>query len=209
MMPSKEVPSRSSPSVPSPSDATLVLARLASGDGTAARQLLPMVYAQLRAAAARAMAVERREHTLQPTALVHEAYLKLLGPRETPWAHRAHFYAAAAEAMRQILIDHARARGRLKRGGGAAHRSLDEPLTLAEPNRDEDSLDFLALDDAIHRLEDHDPRVAQVVRLKFYAGLTIEQIASALDLSERTIKSDWAFARAWLERELRNAEDSP
>ncbi len=168
-----------------------------------------MVYTQLRAAAARAMVAERRDHTLQPTALVHEAYLKLLGPRETPWAHRAHFYAAAAEAMRQILIDHARGRGRRKRGGGAVHRSLDEPLTLAEPDRGDRSADFVALDAAIHRLELQDPRAAQVVRLKFYAGLTIEQIASAMDVSERTIKNDWAFARAWLERELRNAEHLP
>lgn len=190
-------------------DATVILGRIVAGDDSAARELMPMVYAQLRAGAARAMAAERRDHTLQPTALVHEAFLKLLGPRETPWAHRAHFYAAAAEAMRQILVDHARTRGRLKRGGGVVHRSLDEPLTLAEPGGHGDSVDFIALDGAIHRLEDQDPRVAQVVRLKFYAGLTIEQIASALDLSERTIKSDWAFARAWLERELRNAEDSP
>lgn len=191
-------------------DATLVLNRAAKGDADAARELLPLVYAQLRAAAARAMAAERRDHTLQPTALVHEAYLKLLGPREKPWAHRAHFYAAAAEAMRQILIDRARARGRRKRGGGGVgvKHPLDEAPTLAESGVD-DSHDFIALDAAICRLELQDPRAAQVVRLKFYAGLTIEQIACALDLSERTVKNDWAFARAWLERELQDAEYSP
>ncbi len=208
-MPSSDEPFGSSPSAPKVGDATLILGRLAAGDASAAGQLLPMVYAQLRAAAARAMAAERCSHTLQPTALVHEAYLKLLGPRETPWAHRAHFYAAAAEAMRQILIDHARARGRRKRGGNARHRTLEESLTLAEPNGEDGSTDFIALDEAIRRLEVQDPRAAQVVHLKFYAGLTIEQIACALGVSERTIKNDWAFARAWLERELRDAEHSP
>jgi RNA polymerase sigma factor (TIGR02999 family) len=189
-------------------DVTVIMRRLTAGDSSAAAALLPIVYAQLRAAAARAMAAERRDHTLQPTALVHEAYVKLLGPREIPWQSRAHFYTAAAEAMRQILIDHARGRGRRKRGGGQAARTLDEALTFAEP-ASEDDVDFVALDGAIHRLEHQDPRAAQVVRLKFYAGLTIEQIASALGLSERTVKDDWAFARAWLERELREAEDAP
>lgn len=192
---------------PLPDDATQVLNRIAAGDSSAARDLIPLVYAQLRAAAARAMKAERPEHTLQPTAIVHEAYLKLLGPRQRPWASRAHFYAAAAEAMRQVLIDHARARGRRKRGGGGRKHSLDEPLTMTGSSS-VDSVDFFALDGAIRRLELQDPRAAQVVRLKFYAGLTIEQIASALDLSERTVKNDWAFARAWLERELRHAEDS-
>lgn len=189
-------------------DVTVLIRRLEGGDSSAAGELLPLVYAQLRAAAARAMNTERAGHTLQPTALVHEAYVKLLGPREIPWQSRAHFYTAAAEAMRQILIDHARGRGRRKRGGGQAARTLDEALTFAEPPSDED-VDCVALDAAIHRLEVQDPRAAQVVRLKFYAGLTIEQIASALGLSERTVKNDWAFARAWLERELRDAEDAP
>lgn len=192
-------------------DATQILVRAAGGDARAAGELLPVVYAQLRAAAAKAMAAERRNHTLQATALVHEVYLKLVGARETPWAHRAQFYSAAADAMRQILIDHARGRGRRKRGGGVVHCSLDGPLTLAEPEspESESGIDLVALDDAIHRLESQDPRAAKVVRLKFYAGLTAEQIALALDLSERTVKNDWAFARAWLERELRSAEDSP
>jgi RNA polymerase sigma factor (TIGR02999 family) len=206
-MPLPEEARRVDPSLGDPGQATLILGRLAAGDASAAGELLPMVYAQLRAAAARAMASERRDHTLQPTALVHEAYLKLLGPRETPWAHRAHFYTAAAEAMRQILIDHARGRARHKRGGGAVRRAFDENLTAAE-QESAGEMDFVALDGAICRLEVQDPRAAQVVRLKFYAGLKLEQIAAALGLSERTIKNDWAFARAWLERDLRDAEAS-
>lgn len=174
------------------------------------RQLLPLVYEQLRAAAQKLMKGERVGHTLAATALVHEAYLKLIGPRELPWQNRGHFYVAAAEAMRQILLDHAKARGRLKRGGGAYSRQipLDAAATLAVGSSPaEDRVDFLALDDAMRRLEARDPRAAQVVRLKYFAGLEIAQVALALGVSERTLKKDWAFAKAWLERALRAADE--
>jgi len=181
------------------------------------RQLLPLVYDQLRAAAQKHMAGERSQHTLAATALVHEAYLKLAGPREIPWQSRGHFYAAAAKAMRQILLDHARARKRQKRGGALAHVPLDEVALVVAAPQDaqrggtaDSQTDFLALDEAIRRLEVRDPRVAQVVCLKYYAGLEIAQVALALGVSERTVKNDWAFAKAWLERALRGENaDAP
>ncbi len=168
----------------------------------AAEDLAPFVYAQLRAAAQNAMVKERSNHTLSATALVHEAYLKLVGPRELPWANRAHFYAAAAQAMRQILLDHARGKARVKHGGGVHQVDLDQGATISTGGS-EDSVDFVALDEAMSRLEERDARAAQVVRLRYYAGLTIQATALAMSVSERTVKEDWAFARAWLERELR------
>ncbi len=182
------------------SDVTRVLRE--GGDADA---LLPLVYAQLKAAAQQRMADERRGHTLSATALVHEAYLKVAGPRDIPWQGRAHFYAAAAEAMRQVLLDHAKARGRVKRGGGRAPINLDKAATIGADVQSAaapDSLDFVALDDAIRRLAERDRRMAEVVRLKFYAGLEIAVVAEVLGVSERTVKNDWAFARAWLEREM-------
>jgi len=175
-------------------------------------RLLPMVYAQLRAAAQQQIAAERPGHTLAATALVHEAYIKLVGPRALPWQGRGHFYAAAAEAMRQILLDHAKGRARLKRGGGQAHRHLgiNDAAQLSTTHREDendDSTDFVALDAAMRRLEGRDPRMAQVVRLKYYAGLEIAQVALALGVSERTVTNDWAFAKAWLERELGSRSD--
>lgn len=154
------------------------------GDPEPASDLLPQVYDQLRKAAQKHMGAERAGHTLSATALVHEAFLKLHDP-ETPWQNRAHFYAAAAEAMRHILLDHARSRARLKRGGGIPRINLDTAaITLEEPHSSapsgagvppasSSSFDFLALDDAIRRLEERDPRAASVVRLRFYAGLEI------------------------------------
>lgn len=170
-------------------------------------RLIQLVYEQLRADAQLRLARERSGHTLSATALVHEAYLKLAGPRGLHWENRAHYYAAAAEAMRQILLDHAKARHRAKRGGGRARCPLDidkgATISSSEPNANENLVDAVALDDAICRLEARDPRMAQVVRLKYYAGLEISQVALALGVSERTIKNDWSFAKAWLERELR------
>ena len=181
-----------------PADPVTIL--LNDQDPDRAGKLLPLIYNQLRAAAQGQLASERKDHTLSATALVHEAYLKVCGGREIPWANRAHFYTAAALSMRQVLLDHARARSAEKRGGKAARLDLDAGATLAES---EDSpTDFLALDAAISRLEAEDPRAAQIVRLRFYAGLSIEQTALALDISERTVKNDWAFARAWLGREV-------
>lgn len=182
------------------------MSQAAEGDRAAADRLLPLVYDQLRKAAQSGLAGERTEHTLQATALVHEAYLKLVGPREVPWRNRAHFYAAAAEAMRQVLLDHAKARGRLKRGGGLGRIDFDSTSTIGGPEAEADHRgDYVALDDAIRRLASKDPRMAEVVRLRFYAGLEIAQVARVLDVSERTARNDWTFAKAWLEREVRPA----
>lgn len=167
--------------------------------------MLPLVYDQLRKAAQIQMAGERRDHTLTATALVHEAYLKLVGPRDVSWVGRGHFYAAAAEAMRRILLDHAKARARVKRGRGLGRVNLDQAATLGAPIMTQpgfDETDFVALDEAICRLAVKDPRMAEVVRLRFYAGLEVSEVASVLEVSERTVKSEWAFARAWLEREM-------
>lgn len=188
-----------------PADATQLLAQAAHGDRAAADRLLPLVYDQLRKAAQLQMGGERRNHTLSATALVHEAYLKLVGPREVAWDGRAHFYAAAAEAMRRVLLDHAKSQGRLKRGGGLGRIDLDDTATLGGPTAKDDGpeqTDFVALDEAVCRLASRDPRMGAVVRLRFYAGLEIADVALALGVSERTVKSDWAFAKAWLEREL-------
>jgi RNA polymerase sigma factor (TIGR02999 family) len=137
---------------------------------------------------------ERADHTLQTTALVHEAYLRMLGGQNPPWNDRAHFFRAAAEAMRRILIEHARKHRRIKRGGDRARVSLSG-LNLGVP---EDSDTILALDDALRRLDKQDPRVADVVRLRFFAGLSVGETAKALEVSERTVKREWSFARAWL-----------
>ncbi|MBL0927816.1 MAG: sigma-70 family RNA polymerase sigma factor [Phycisphaerales bacterium] len=192
-----------------PDDITVHLHAAAAGEPRAGDRLAEAVYQQLRAAAQARMAGERPDHTLSATALVHEAFIRLAGPRDIPWRNRAHFYAAAAEAMRRILLDHARARRRLKRDMPRAHgvdpQALDAPPTLAAPGSpaaDSAAETAEALDAAIARLEAHDPRAAQVVRLKYYAGLGIAEVALALDVSERTVKNDWAFARAWLHRQL-------
>jgi len=173
-----------------------------------AKQLLPLVYDQLRAAAENALAGERPGHTLQATALVHEAYVKLAGGREVPWQSRAHFYVAAAEAMRRILIDRARARhGRNPDARAARLRALT--ITgLKSIALEEDAAGLLALDDALGRLESVDPQATAVVRLRFYAGLETEQVAAALGISPRTVKRAWAFARAWLRTDLEGQDGS-
>lgn len=188
-----------SPENPQPqSNITSMLDQVAGGDSHAAEELLPLVYSQLKAVAQQRMAGERTGHTLQATALVHEAYMQLVGPREVPWANQAHFYTAAAEAMRRILIDHARAKGRKKRGGG----QKQVPLNVVDLADLGDSEEILALDEAVCRLEAEEPEAAQIVRLRFYAGLSVDQTASAMDLSPRTVDRRWQFARAWLFREL-------
>lgn len=177
---------------------TVLLERAGAGERAAADALLPLVYEQLRAIAARAMASERRDNTLQATALVHEAYLRLVGVREVPWANRAHFYAAAAEAIRRILLDHAKGRAREKRGGGRARLDLSGVADLASV----DSGDILAFDGAFRRLEEEAPEVAAVVRMRFWAGLSGEEAAEALGVSLRTVHRRWELARAWLFRNL-------
>jgi RNA polymerase sigma-70 factor (ECF subfamily) len=177
-------------------------------------QLLPLVYAQLRAAAAIALGHESPAHTLQPTALVHEAYLKLLGPRDLPWQNRAHFYAAAAQAMRRILIDHARAKqARGGRPGGANTHpgrtsAADIPANLPDVAAlaTSDPEQILAVDHALARLEIEDPESAAIVKLRFFAGLSVEHAAEALGISPRSAARQWTFARARLHRLLTNGD---
>jgi RNA polymerase sigma factor (TIGR02999 family) len=187
------------PVVNSSSGVTELLERASSGDPTAARELLPLVYEQLRASAARHMASERPGHTLQPTALVHEAFLRLVGEGHTTWDGRGHFYVAAANAMRRILIDHARKRGRQKRGGDWQRLDLDSVDLAREPAPLED---IVSVDEAIRRLEKRDERMAKIVRLRFFAGLGVQEIAEVMGITDRTVRREWAVARAWLYREL-------
>ncbi len=161
---------------------------------TDSHDLVTQVYHRLRALAQQAMQREREDHTLGPTALVHEAYLRLAEGRQTPWSNEAHFFVAAAEAMRRILVDHARARATIKRGSSRVIRiaNISSIAEKAEPE------EIVALDDAISRLEAEDPRAAAVVRLRFFAGLSVEATARVLGASERTVAREWAFARARL-----------
>lgn len=186
-------------------DATILMNAAAAGDKAAADRLLPLVYDQLRGAAQRHMMGEAKGHTLTATVLVHEAYLKLAGSRERPWAGRAHFYAAAAEAMRRLLIDHARAKSAAIRGGPEARRAAVNLAALPDLASETESAGFLILDEAIARLESVDQHAAAVVRLRYFAGLSIEQTAAALGVSAPTVKRTWAFARGWL-REAIDAE---
>ena len=177
---------------------TRLLDAAGEGDPRAAQKLLPLVYDQLRKAAQKQMAGERRDHTLQATALVHEAYIRLVGSHEVAWENRAHFYVAAAEAMRRVLIEHARKRGRIKRGGDRKRVPLSA-VYLAENAHPEE---IMSVDTAIRRLEERDSRMARIVRLRFFAGLSVEDTAETLGLSDRTVRREWALARAWLHREL-------
>ena len=183
-----------SDSKPEPGEVTRLLERAGGGDPRAAGELLPIVYEQLRVRARTEMAGEKAGHTLQPTALVHEAYLRLVGNRELAWDNRAHFYVAAAEAMRRILIEQARKKGRLKRGGN--RRRI--PLNVVDLAERGDVEEILSLDDAVRRLEERDRRMADVVRLRFYSGLSETETAAALGVSERTVRREWSTARAWL-----------
>ncbi|MBL9032746.1 MAG: sigma-70 family RNA polymerase sigma factor [Phycisphaerae bacterium] len=186
---------------PSPApNVTGLLLRASSGDPAATNELFPLVYDELRRLAAQHMASERAGHTLQATALVHEAYLRLVGPGEVTWVNRAHFFGAAAQAIRRILLDHARGRARVKRGGGNAPTSLDsDGPTLSNPA---DRVDLIALDDALERLAALDPVKARVVELRYFAGLTLEQTALALQVSVATVSRHWEFARAWLHADM-------
>jgi RNA polymerase sigma factor (TIGR02999 family) len=181
------------------SQVTQLLTAVDEGDPHAAAQLLPLVYDELRRLAAARLASEPSGNTLQPTALVHEAYLRLVGaPGGDRWDHRGHFFAAAAEAMRRILIDHARRKAAARRGGVMSRRALD-PDAAAVPEPDED---LLALDEALDRLAEEDPLKASLVKLRYFGGLSLVEAAAALSLSERTAGRYWAYARAWLRREV-------
>jgi RNA polymerase sigma factor (TIGR02999 family) len=184
-----------------PEDMTTLLVRASEGDSRAADELLPLVYGKLRALAAELMQRERVDHTLQPTALVHEAYLKLIDQTRARWEDRAHFFSVAAQALRRILVDHARGHARVKRGGARTKMQLDEGLIAAY----EQTIDLLELDDAMDRLAEQDGQRARVVELRFFGGLTIEEAASVLDVSTRTVERQWRYARAWLYRELSDA----
>ncbi len=183
---------------PTSNPITQLLAAAGEGDEAAQRQLWAVIYDELRKLAQSQMAAEAAGHTLQPTALVHEAFFRLFGDAEAEWSSRKHFFGAAAKAMRQIRIDDARRRNRLKRGGGERPGVLaDEP-----PVFDQDPTEVLAVHDALDRLEGEDSRKAEVVMLRYFAGLTEEEAASALGVSRRTVQIEWRLARAWLHREL-------
>jgi RNA polymerase sigma factor (TIGR02999 family) len=182
----------------SPSDITALLDEWSRGNHRALDQLLPLVYTELRRIARRQLRRERAGHTLQPTALVHEAYLRLMKDRPDRWQNRAHFCAIAAHSMRQILIERARARGAQKRGGAQPRVTLDEALVAG----DSPSIDLVALDEALQRLEQIDAEQARLVELRFFGGLEFEELVPLLDRSERSLKRDWRRARAFLHAQL-------
>lgn len=172
---------------------------LAAGDPTASEQLLPILYDELRRLAHSRMAREQPGQTLQATALVHEAYLRLVGDTELSWDSRGHFFGAAAEAMRRILIDRARRKGRQRHGAGLARATLNESAVVGQAPQDDD---LESLDDALSRLEVQDEQMAQVVKLRYFAGLTVAETAGIMDLAPRTVNRKWTAARAWLHREM-------
>lgn len=177
---------------------TQLLQDWSEGDQKAKDELFGLIYKELRRTAAAYMRHERQNHTLQPTALVNEAYLKLLGKSGTSWESRAHFYGVAARAMRQVLVDYARARSAEKRGGGKQVLPLDEALAWAE----ERDIDLIALDEALQRLEKVDLRRSVIIELHFFGGLTIEQTAEVMDISDATVKRELRLGKAWLRREI-------
>src|SRR5262245_47652181 len=177
---------------------TALLTDWTRGDATALEHLLPLVYDELRRIAARQLRGERVNHTLQPTALVHEVYLRLVDQRQVDWQNRAHFLGVAAQTMRRVLVDHARRHGARKRGDGAPCMSIDDAADLAVSQE----VPLLALDLALARLEDLDPSLAKIVELRAFGGLTIDEAAHVLKVSPSTAKRDWRTAKAWLNREL-------
>ncbi|MEO8563087.1 MAG: ECF-type sigma factor [bacterium] len=178
---------------------TELLRAWGAGDAGASEELVPLLYAELRRQARRALRREREGHTLQATALVHEAWLRLDGQHESHWESRSQFLAVAAQMMRRVLVDHARTRRALKRGGGGTLVTLGDALHAVAPN---DQMDVIALDDALARLATLDPRKARLVELRYFAGLSIPEAAEALGVSLATVGREWAVARMWLRREL-------
>jgi len=186
------------------SEITRVLSAIEQGNPRAAAELLPLVYEELRQLAAARLAQEKPGQTLQATALVHEVYLRLVqGGPEQPWSGRGHFFAAAAESMRRILVEQARRKHRLKHGGDRRRVDLDEALSLAEPD-----VDLLALDEALNRLAIVDPLAAKIVALRYFTGLTMAETAAALGASLRTVERNWTYAKTWLHRALAGTEPS-
>jgi len=186
-------------------DVTALLGQLVKGDDDAASKLIPIVYDELRRLAAGYMRRERKEHTLQPTALVHEAYVKLIEQRAVDWQGRAHFFGIAAQIMRRILIDHARGHLRDKRGGGMIPVPLDEALVFS-PER---SSELVRLDASLERLAKLDPRQSRIVELRFFGGLNVEQTAELLGISAKTVKRDWSMAKAWLHGDMKASHGDP
>ena len=190
--------------MPEFSDITAILGRLSRGEENAFHDLMPLVHAELQGLARRCMGGERRDHTLEPTALVNEAYLRLLGQTRVQWRSRAHFFSVAAQAMRRVLVDHARAHLRKKRSGSRQRVALEdasEPAARSE-------FDLLEFEELLTKLERTDPRRARVVELCFFGGLTLEEVAEVLGIARRTAYRDWQFAQAWLYRESKKEEDA-
>jgi RNA polymerase sigma factor (TIGR02999 family) len=181
-------------------EVTGLLIDWSKGDQAAFERLLPLVYGELRQMARRYMARQQPGHTLQTTALIHEAYLKLVDQKEKQWQNRAHFFGVAAQAMRHILVDYARSKQAERHGGGAQAVALDEALTVSQ----ERAAELVALDDALQELAKVDPRKCQVVELRFFGGLSVEETAAVLKISEITVQRDWSMAKAWLHRALSN-----
>ncbi|HEY3863980.1 MAG TPA: sigma-70 family RNA polymerase sigma factor [Verrucomicrobiae bacterium] len=187
------------------SEVTVHLAAARRGDSHAAEQLLPLVYEELRGLAAAKMTSENPGQTLQPTALVHEAWLRLAGDDNRKWNDRTHFFAAAAEAMRRILVDNARRKRALRHGGGQQAIELPEIAVETVPKDDQ----LLAVSEALDKLAAADPEKAELVKLRYFVGMTIEEASQVLGISERTAKRQWAYARAWLGQEIRAQQDQP
>lgn len=179
-------------------DVTLLLARVSEGDNSAPGKLLELVYDDLRHLAAAYMQGERSDHTLQATALVHEAYLRMVDWENVSWENRAQFFAVAAQVMRRVLVDHARGRNAAKREGSQHKLALDDAVSFAN----EKEFDVLALEDALSSLEKQDPRQAKIVELRFFGGLSIDEAAHVLKISPTTVKREWTIAKAWFQREL-------
>lgn len=179
-------------------DITLLLNEYKNGNKSALDDIFPLVYGELRRLAAKKLNDERVEHTLQATALVHEAYLRLVGQHSVDWTNRAHFFGLASEMMRRILVNHALERKRLKRGNGETKIALDEAVTFAE----ERELDLVELDESLNELAKFAPRQAKIIELKFFGGLTNEESAEALGISPETVKRDWRVAKSWLKTNL-------
>jgi RNA polymerase sigma-70 factor, ECF subfamily len=183
-------------------EANDLLTAVRDGDKAKLPRLVELVYDDLRKLAARYMDGEKRGHTLQPTALVHEAFLKLIEQSQVDWRGKSHFFAVGAQAMRRILVNHAKSRGRIKRGGKLHKLPLDEALTICLDDDD----DVLALDEALEKLATIDERQAKIVELRFFGGLSVEETAEALGLSKRTVEREWTACRAWLRRELASSD---
>jgi len=188
-----------SPSEPEARDITQILRDWTRGESDAINELMPLVYEELRRQAARHLRRENRDHTLQTTALIHEAYLKLIDQRNVEWQNRLHFFAIASQAMRRILVDHARTKHREKRGGNDNKVPLDDALAVGTAER---NVDLIALDEALTRLGAIDEQQVRVVELRYFSGLSLEDTADALGISRATAARDWSMAKAWLHREL-------